>query len=69
MVGFDVGGIPDMISHKKNGYLAKYKDAMDLSDGLNYCLSNELEGYLLPEFQKAEVINQHINLMNKAAKN
>ena len=69
VVGFDVGGIPDMIAHKKNGYLAKYKNEKDLSFGLNYCLSKELEGYLLPEFQKDEVINQHINLMHKASKN
>lgn len=68
VVGFDVGGIPDMIAHKKNGYLAKYKDEKDLSNGLNYCLSNELGGYLLPEFQKAEVVNQHLALIEEAFK-
>src|SRR5664280_852369 len=30
VVGFDVGGIPDMIKHKWNGYLAKYRDAEDI---------------------------------------
>ncbi|EPR71853.1 Glycosyl transferase, group 1 family protein [Winogradskyella psychrotolerans RS-3] len=68
VVGFDVGGIPDMIDHLKNGYLAKYKDEKDLSKGLNYCLSNKLEGYLLPEFQKSEIINQHLALMKEATK-
>ncbi|WP_339923352.1 glycosyltransferase [uncultured Cyclobacterium sp.] len=68
VVGFDVGGIPDMIDHLKNGYLAKYKDEKDLSIGLKYCLSNKLEGYLLPEFQKSEIVNQHLALMKEATK-
>lgn len=68
VVGFDVGGIPDLIAHKENGYLAKYKDERDLSFGLNYCLTNKLKGHLLPEFQKAEIVNQHLDLMEKAAK-
>jgi len=68
VVGFDVGGIPDMIDHLENGYLAKYKDEKDFSIGLNYCLSNNLEGYLLPEFQKNDIINQHLALMKEATK-
>lgn len=37
-VGFEIGGIPEMIDHKKNGYLAKYKDATDLANGIEYVL-------------------------------
>lgn len=37
-VGFKVGGIPEMIDHKENGYLAKYKDSADLADGIRYVL-------------------------------
>lgn len=40
-VGFDVGGIPEMIDHKINGYVAKYKDAKDLAEGVRYVLSDE----------------------------
>lgn len=40
-VGFNVGGIPEMIDHKVNGYLAKYKDAADLADGIRYVLDDE----------------------------
>jgi glycosyltransferase involved in cell wall biosynthesis len=68
VVGFDVGGIPDMIDHRKNGYLAKYKDSKDLSSGLYYCLSEKMEGYLLPEFQINDIIKQHLELMEKASK-
>ncbi len=37
-VGFKVGGIPEMIDHQKNGYVAKYKDAADLATGLHWVL-------------------------------
>lgn len=37
-VGFDVGGIPEMIDHKQNGYIATYKDAEDLAKGLIWAL-------------------------------
>lgn len=41
VVAFNVGGMPDMIDHKKNGYLAKYKDVEDLSQGINWILGDE----------------------------
>jgi len=37
-VGFSVGGIPEMIDHMRNGYVARYKDAADLSQGLRWTL-------------------------------
>ena len=39
-VGFNVGGIPEMIDHEVNGYVARYKDAADLADGISYVLVN-----------------------------
>ena len=38
-VGFRVGGIPEEIDHKKNGYVAEYRDAADLARGINWILS------------------------------
>jgi glycosyltransferase involved in cell wall biosynthesis len=38
VVGFDVGGIPEMIDHKQNGYLATYKSAEDLAAGIYWTL-------------------------------
>ena len=35
-VGFNVGGIPEMIDHKKNGYVAEYKNAKDLAEGIHW---------------------------------
>lgn len=35
---FDIGGMPDMIEHKKNGYLAKPLDTEDLAAGILWML-------------------------------
>lgn len=37
-VSFKVGGIPEMIDHQKNGYIAKYQDADDLAEGIHWVL-------------------------------
>ena len=37
-VGFDIGGIPEMIGHGQTGYVAKYKDAADLAVGIEKVL-------------------------------
>lgn len=38
-VGFRTGGVPEMIDHQKNGYLANFKDVEDLADGIYSILS------------------------------
>ena len=38
-VGFNVGGIPEMIEHGVNGYVARYRDADDLAHGIDQVLS------------------------------
>ena len=40
-VAFDVGGIPEMIDHKENGFLARYKNVEDLAEGIRYVLNPE----------------------------
>lgn len=37
-VGFNTGGIPEMIDHRQNGYVAAYKDAADLAEGMRWTL-------------------------------
>ena len=37
-VGFKVGGIPEEIDHKKNGYVAAYRDSADLARGIYWTL-------------------------------
>ena len=45
-VGFNAGGIPEMISHMKNGYVARYCDSEDLAHGIECALSH-------PEWREA----------------
>lgn len=37
-VGFQIGGIPQMIDHLHNGYVARYKSAEDLANGIYWSL-------------------------------
>lgn len=39
-VGFDIGGIPEMIDHESNGYIAVPGDSADLAHGIFYCLDD-----------------------------
>lgn len=64
VVGFDVGGIPDMIIHKENGYLAKYKNSEDIVTGIKFCFNEKIKGKILPTFEKREVVKRHFNLIN-----
>jgi glycosyltransferase involved in cell wall biosynthesis len=40
VVAFGIGGIPDLVVHKKNGYLAQYKDSNDLASGIDWVLTH-----------------------------
>lgn len=44
-LGFNVGGIPEMIDHQQNGYVAEYKSTEDLVRGLNTLLLLSEEAY------------------------
>ena len=65
VVGFDNGGIPDMVKHRVNGYLATYKDAEDLTKGIKFCLYEKLEGFNLPVFNTESIVNTHKELHAK----
>ncbi len=41
VVAFKTGGIPDIVDHKENGYLAEYKNAGDLASGIEWCLEDK----------------------------
>jgi glycosyltransferase involved in cell wall biosynthesis len=40
-VAFNIGGMPDMIEHQKNGYLAQPYKIEDLAQGIAWVLENE----------------------------
>lgn len=45
-VGFDIGGIPEMITHKGNGYVAAYKNAGDFAHGIDHVVYGDNAGEL-----------------------
>ena len=57
-VGFEVGGIPEMIDHLHNGYVAKYKSAEDLANGIHWTLS-ESEYQSLSEEATRKVVSNY----------
>lgn len=40
VAGFTIGGMPDMVTHQHNGYLAKPYDAAELAHGIAWILEN-----------------------------
>lgn len=43
VVAFRTGGIPDMVQHKQNGYLAEYRSSADLARGIAWVYSANQE--------------------------
>lgn len=62
VVAFNTGGIPDMITHKENGYLAKYKDSEDIAKGIKFCLEHKIKGYTLSNFETNSIIKKHLEI-------
>lgn len=46
VVIFNTGGIPDLVEHKRNGYIASYRDSKDFLKGLLWCLENNKDNVL-----------------------
>lgn len=69
VVAFNIGGMPDMINHKKNGYLANFKDYVDLATGIQNCLSNFYQKSSIESakerFDSKHISNKYIYLYNK----
>ena len=77
IVAYNVGGIPDMISHLKTGYIAKSRNVNDLANGIywaltinnyddisNLCRKTAEENYGL-NVQAYKYLNKYKYLMNK----
>lgn len=73
-VGFNVGGIPQMIDHLHNGYVAEYKDAEDFANGIHWALAEDDYRSLsewavrkaVSTYSQSNVAKRYINVYNKA---
>ena len=69
-VGFDTGGIPEMITHKQNGYVARFKDADDLSAGIEQMLfscdlarySSDARSKVIREYSQEKIVNRYLEI-------
>lgn len=58
VVGFRTGGIPEMIDHKVNGYVADYKSPESLAEGILWVLENNTGG-ALSEAARQKVLREY----------
>lgn len=74
VVAFNIGGIPDMIKHKFNGYLAEEKNSTDLCKGIEYILSNcnknedirkNCRDFAIKNFNEENIANKYIKIYKK----
>lgn len=71
VVAFRIGGMPDMIEHKRNGYLAEPFEPADLAHGLCWTLEHESRRVALSararakvseEFEASKIAQKHLEL-------
>ncbi|MEJ5264828.1 MAG: glycosyltransferase [Bacteroidales bacterium] len=58
VAAFDIGGIPEMIDHKQNGWLAASQSAQSLADGIRWCLF-ESNYEQLSAMAREKVLNEY----------
>lgn len=76
-VGFQVGGIPEMIDHLHNGYVAEYKSADDLANGIYWILnegeyadlSEAARRKVLSSYSESTIAKKYIDIYNKITGN
>ncbi|NDV81631.1 glycosyltransferase family 4 protein [Bacteroides sp. 51] len=72
-VGFNVGGIPEMIDHLHNGYVAQYKSAEDFANGLHWTLidseyailSEQAVRKVVSSYSERIIAKKYIDIYNK----
>ncbi len=60
VVAFNTGGVPDMVEHKVNGYLAEFKSSADFAAGIDYILNSKNKAEL-SENARNKVLNNFTN--------
>lgn len=76
-VGFNVGGIPEMIDHLHNGYVAEYKSAEDFANGIYWALSEgeyqslseEARRKVTSSYSESSIAKKYIEIYNKLIRN
>tara|TARA_B100000780_G_C21125885_1_gene456831 strand:- start:4096 stop:5328 length:1233 start_codon:yes stop_codon:yes gene_type:complete len=77
VVGFNNTGVQDIVRHKKNGYLAEYKNISDLAEGIIWTLENnedkslslEARNFAKKSFDSKKIALNFKEIYNKALYN
>ena len=76
VAAFRTGGIPDMVQHKENGYLAEYRSAADLARGIawiysadRHLLNANARKKIMNHFSEKVIALKHIELYETLLKN
>ena len=64
-VAFNTGGIPEMIDHLHNGYVAQYKSAEDLANGIQWILTEPAYNELAEQAYRKAVANYSERIVAK----
>ena len=75
-VGFKVGGIPEMIDHQQNGYVAAYQDAQDFAEGIVWTLhadhdtlSRQARNKVMVTYSESVVAHKYIEVYQAGENN
>lgn len=72
-IGYNTGGIPEMIDHLHNGYVAQYKSAEDFANGIHWLLtapeynmlSEQCVRKVVGNYSERAVAKRYIDIYNK----
>lgn len=76
VIAFTTGGIPDMVKHEYNGYLATYKSADSFTDGMEWIIKNpeqeriqeQARQTIMDTFSEEVIAQKHIHLYQNLLK-
>jgi len=73
VIAFITGGIPDMVQHQYNGYLAEYRSSESFADGMEWIinypdkekLTQQARQTVMEKFAEDIIAQKHIDLYNR----
>jgi glycosyltransferase involved in cell wall biosynthesis len=76
VIAFTTGGIPDMVTHEKNGYLATYRSSESFADGMEWMinhpdrkqLNQNARQTVMDKFSEQIIGQKHIELYKQLTK-
>jgi len=76
VIAFTTGGIPEMVSHEKNGYLATYRSSESFADGMEWMINHPEREQLnqnarqtvMNKFSERIIAQKHIGLYKQLTK-